>query len=479
MTYPGTWAGVEGQLLDADLAGHRPEPITDAELVELTAVLDAQWAQLGPEHDPDSPEYWSRLDDVAEALDGFEPAGAAPQGLTEGLTTAARGLGRAALDPGGLTGVTEPDLVDALEAAGRIRSQLDSVTFALASEAAARGLHTEVGLSLPDWLRVRCPWMARSEASHLAQVVAAGQAHWGSSLAEALRAGSTSLHRAALVARTVTRLAVSLDVDQQEAYARIATDAASHPEIGDADLGRVCHTLLVDLLDEAPAGDAVRTAQEQRCLTRRPLGQGMVRYTLDAPLADAALVDGVLAGPLVRPTPEPDGTPDPRSAGQRRYDGLLAVVTRGLGHPGAPPSTARASVVLTLRADPAGGRPTGAATTSQGLVLGAAEAGRYACLGDVTPLVLGERGEPLALGRTQRLASPGQVKALLVRDGSCTYPGCSLPGTWCDAHHLTWWSRGGGTDLDNLALLCSRHHTLVHQRDLTASVDGGTVTWHV
>ncbi|HKJ12719.1 MAG TPA: HNH endonuclease signature motif containing protein, partial [Ornithinimicrobium sp.] len=51
-----------------------------------------------------------------------------------------------------------------------------------------------------------------------------------------------------------------------------------------------------------------------------------------------------------------------------------------------------------------------------------------------------------------------------------TYPGCSVPPHWCDAHHLEWFSRGGHTDLNNLALLCRRHHTLVHQRDLTATI---------
>jgi hypothetical protein len=43
---------------------------------------------------------------------------------------------------------------------------------------------------------------------------------------------------------------------------------------------------------------------------------------------------------------------------------------------------------------------------------------------------------------------------------------------------VTWWSRGGGTYLLNLALLCGRHHTLVHDRDLTASVTAHGVTWH-
>ncbi len=174
--------------------------------------------------------------------------------------------------------------------------------------------------------------------------------------------------------------------------------------------------------------------------------------------------------------PGEDGLPDPRPAGARRYDALMVVVGRGLGHPGAPPSAARASVIITVRADPATGRPQGAACTQTGQVLTASQAGRFACTGDLTPVVLGEHDEPLRLGRTQRLASAGQFKALVVRDEGCVYPGCTVPATWCEAHHIVWWCRGGPTDIDTLALLCPRHHTHVHDRNLGITVAGGYAT---
>lgn len=68
----------------------------------------------------------------------------------------------------------------------------------------------------------------------------------------------------------------------------------------------------------------------------------------------------------------------------------------------------------------------------------------------------------IAYGRLRRLASPAQVKALLLRDGRhCQAPGCGRTG-FLQAHHVVFWSRGGPTDLDNLILLCSGCHTLVH-----------------
>lgn len=95
------------------------------------------------------------------------------------------------------------------------------------------------------------------------------------------------------------------------------------------------------------------------------------------------------------------------------------------------------------------------------------------------PVVLGTDGEVLDLGRETRLANPAQVKARWLRDRGCTFPGCSVPATWCEAHHVTWWSRGGTSDLLNLALLCGRHHTIVHDRDLIATITPTGVSWHL
>jgi len=73
---------------------------------------------------------------------------------------------------------------------------------------------------------------------------------------------------------------------------------------------------------------------------------------------------------------------------------------------------------------------------------------------------------------------PRPTKALWLRDGGCTLPGCTMPAQWCDAHHLTHWLDGGPTDLANAALLCGYHHHLVHDRRLAGHLTPhGSITW--
>jgi len=91
-----------------------------------------------------------------------------------------------------------------------------------------------------------------------------------------------------------------------------------------------------------------------------------------------------------------------------------------------------------------------------------AVAERLTCTATVQALLTDRRGNPLYLGRAHRTVSPRQLRALRVRDrGRCVFPGCTATRR-LDAHHVRWWRRGGPTDLDNLALLCRHHHTLLH-----------------
>jgi hypothetical protein len=78
--------------------------------------------------------------------------------------------------------------------------------------------------------------------------------------------------------------------------------------------------------------------------------------------------------------------------------------------------------------------------------------------------VIRERGrEVLHVGRAHRTAPPRLRRALEVRDQHCAAPGCRIDPSRCEAHHVHEWEHGGGTDLDNMILLCTRHHHAVHE----------------
>jgi hypothetical protein len=97
-----------------------------------------------------------------------------------------------------------------------------------------------------------------------------------------------------------------------------------------------------------------------------------------------------------------------------------------------------------------------------GAPISAGEARRLACTAGIIPVVLGGSSEPLDLGRTRRLFTGAQRKAMRLRDRHCRAEGCTVPAIWCDAHHDDPWSRGGRTDLARGSLLCGHHHRLVH-----------------
>ena len=91
----------------------------------------------------------------------------------------------------------------------------------------------------------------------------------------------------------------------------------------------------------------------------------------------------------------------------------------------------------------------------------------------------------LDLGRTTRLASRAQRRALRALYRGCGVPGCDVSFDRCTIHHIVWWRHGGGTDLRNLIPLCGRHHHLVHDkgwelrlgpnRELTVTTPSGKV----
>ncbi len=100
---------------------------------------------------------------------------------------------------------------------------------------------------------------------------------------------------------------------------------------------------------------------------------------------------------------------------------------------------------------------------------------RIACDANRVVMTHASDGSVLDVGRKTRTVPPAIRRALDHRDGGCRFPGCGL--RFCDAHHIKHWADGGETRLDNLVLLCRRHHRAMHEEgfrvEMLKGVEGG------
>jgi hypothetical protein len=418
---------------------------------------------------------------------------AAAQAVLGGLRQVAGALGRSAGQP--WWHLSEEQVGEVMGLMGVIRHQLDRVEVAAAREGIDRGLHTDQGWSATDWVRRTeadsAPAPATGHAARVSRVAqSAGRAEV-SGVHQAVAAGVLSMGRADQLIRFQAEVAPVADPDLLEIDLQVLLDAASdhlvEPDrpggptracrLSDRELG-VALARTARMLK--PEEDLERQEERQRAgrmLFKRAAQAGMTEYRWVLDPEGAAVVDSAISG-LSAPAPAEDGTPDTRSAAQRRAEALLAVVQRGVSSPGKGPRTDKAQVVVTITMHDLLQGLHGAGVTTTGTVLSPATVRRMACEAAIIPMVLGSQGEVLDLGHPTRLFTRAQRRAMWHRDGGCTFPDCTIPAQWCETHHVDWWSRGGPTDLANGALLCPRHHTHVHKWDLTATVTDTRVTWH-
>jgi hypothetical protein len=122
----------------------------------------------------------------------------------------------------------------------------------------------------------------------------------------------------------------------------------------------------------------------------------------------------------------------------------------------------------------------GVGTLEDGTPITVGQVRRLACNAQIVPAVLGGDSEVLDLGRARRLFSGAQHKALGIKHRECQAEGCTIPATWCEAHHATNpWSRGGKTNLADGQLLCNWHHHRAHDESYTVkTLPNGQVRFH-
>jgi len=174
-----------------------------------------------------------------------------------------------------------------------------------------------------------------------------------------------------------------------------------------------------------------------------------------------------------KPQPLADGVADPRPVWQRHGDAFTDIIHRAAQGDDLPTrggEKPHISVFLDLNTLT---DAVGTATLDSGAALCPSAVRRIACDAEIIPIVLGGDSEPLDVGRKYRTVTPAQRHALVARDRGCAHPGCDRPPRWCDAHHIVWWKFGGDTNIDNLVLLCRRHHRQMHHSEWDVAMVGG------
>ncbi|MGI9647580.1 MAG: DUF222 domain-containing protein, partial [Acidimicrobiia bacterium] len=155
---------------------------------------------------------------------------------------------------------------------------------------------------------------------------------------------------------------------------------------------------------------------------------------------------------------------DDRSPTQRRADALVELCRDYLDHGDTPiRGGEKPHVSLLVSLETLEGRAGYTCELDECGVVPPEVARRLACDSGVSRIITKGASEPLDVGRRTRTIPSAIRRALVLRDGGCVISGCDRPSRWCDAHHIMHWVDGGPTSLDNLELLCRRHHRMTHE----------------
>lgn len=105
-----------------------------------------------------------------------------------------------------------------------------------------------------------------------------------------------------------------------------------------------------------------------------------------------------------------------------------------------------------------------------GTVIPLGELERLMCDCEVTRMVVDATGVPLDVGQTQRTYARELRRAVTTRDRHCQWPGCAIRASWCEVHHLWWYSRGGPTSVELGLTVCSFHHHRIHDEHVSVTI---------
>ena len=284
---------------------------------------------------------------------------------------------------------------------------------------------------------------------------------------EQLRLGAMSYSQA----RAITRVATAEKEKLWIAYAK---------RMPASQLETLCRSYAnVQAYDQAHGAEAgAMTAAQvaaQRTVTRRSLDNGMVKFEVVLPSDEAAIVWAALhaaidtssakpigaeptpAGPnlVAEPTPEEPTPAEPSLAkpptakastsddrGRRRADAFMNIIRDRVR--GARLQRTPVEIIITVPHAGLHGssEPADLAMMADGEIIAASTARRFCCDAGVVVAHVDAQGAPLSVGRKTRTIPAAIKRALLLRDRTCRFPGCTH-SRYVDGHHIAHWANGG------------------------------------
>jgi len=373
-----------------------------------------------------------------------------------------------------------------------------------AAELGQNGLAQRTGLRTPEALIQRVTGVTRAEARGLLRVgeMLATESPWLAEVTAAVNEGTLSVATAEAIASGLGMPTADVAADDLADAASRLVGVAGH--VTPEKIAAAARAVRDDL-DSSGVADRENQLRSERFLKLIPRPDGSVKLVALLDPESAAVVisaeDAVTAprrgGPRFvdpdQPAAATQELEDSRTTEQIALDAfvdMIRIATRadeGTVFPQRQPSV-RVHVTLAdleRRAAAAAARASAegvdavADSDDSGIASGSPGYGyiegsmaslslesieRLACAAGYVPILF-DGGQPLNLGRSQRLFSASQRLVLAARDGGCIADGCDRPPSWCEAHHIKHWYRDhGNTDVKDGVLLCHHHHMLVHNR---------------
>jgi hypothetical protein len=211
---------------------------------------------------------------------------------------------------------------------------------------------------------------------------------------------------------------------------------------------------------------AARAWANRSLRIRRDRNREMMTITIDLPLDTGELLEKALD--KARDDEAISDLPDMEAScwSKRQADAFINLVNGYLSGKPGDNSQGNDNYTVTVHVD-----QSALAGNAGRSALAIESVRRLCCDSHAVVITDDDKGEPLSIGRKSRIIPKAISRAVRARDRhTCTFPGCTNK-RFLDCHHVQHWSKGGETGIDNLLLLCARHHTLLHEGGFTIGKD--------